>query len=297
MTTPDPPPMADAPDDEVVSAYLDGEATPDEAARVESDPALQARLGEMRAVVRAVAGPLPPVAADAREALIARVLAAAAEDRPAPVTTPAAPPAKVVDFEAARARRERFRRGIRIASIAAAVAAILALPVLAGLGDSGDSEGDAAAPTLENFAEEADESGGAAAGLAADEAAPVVHAGDLGSFDDERELGTELARRAESAPAARAEDVQDQSTEAYEDSGGDSAAAPLVAEGLADQALQRCQARDGAPLVTGHAVLNGDPVAVALYPAGAGTYDLVVVRYVNDTCRVDVVDSVSAPED
>ena len=47
-------------DDEIVSAYLDGEATPEERARVENDPRLQQRLAEFRRV--AGAGWLPSVA-------------------------------------------------------------------------------------------------------------------------------------------------------------------------------------------------------------------------------------------
>ena len=41
-------------DDEIVSAYLDGEATPVERARVENDPRLQQRLAELRGVATAV---------------------------------------------------------------------------------------------------------------------------------------------------------------------------------------------------------------------------------------------------
>ncbi len=52
MTEPDPT------TDELVSAYLDGEATPEEVARVEADPVLVARTGQLAAVASAVGAPV-----------------------------------------------------------------------------------------------------------------------------------------------------------------------------------------------------------------------------------------------
>lgn len=48
-------------DDELISAVLDGEATPEEVSRVESDPHLQDRLAAMRAAAEAVAQPVAPL--------------------------------------------------------------------------------------------------------------------------------------------------------------------------------------------------------------------------------------------
>ncbi|MGH9118827.1 MAG: zf-HC2 domain-containing protein, partial [Acidimicrobiales bacterium] len=69
MTQPLDPPATDPSDDldELVSAYLDGEATPEESARVDADPELQARVAGLRAVAAAVAGPFAPPSAEARE--------------------------------------------------------------------------------------------------------------------------------------------------------------------------------------------------------------------------------------
>ena len=95
------------PDDELVSAYLDGEATPAERAVVEGDPRLLARVDELRAVTAAVGAPVPPDDS-ARDRLIAQAL------------TAAGPVAPVVSLDAARRRRQRTF--VAIASVAAALA-------------------------------------------------------------------------------------------------------------------------------------------------------------------------------
>jgi anti-sigma factor RsiW len=54
------------PDDELVSAHLDGEATPEEASAVNASPAAQARRAELDAVRAAVGEPaVPPAGASA----------------------------------------------------------------------------------------------------------------------------------------------------------------------------------------------------------------------------------------
>jgi hypothetical protein len=68
--------MSDAtlpPDDELVSAHLDGEATPAESARVVGDPAAAAHARELAAVQELVATPVTPPS-DQREAAIAAAL-------------------------------------------------------------------------------------------------------------------------------------------------------------------------------------------------------------------------------
>ena len=60
--------------DEIVSAYVDGAATPDERARVESDPALVARAAKFRELDAAIAAPPEPAADDVRAAFITRAL-------------------------------------------------------------------------------------------------------------------------------------------------------------------------------------------------------------------------------
>lgn len=123
-----------SPDDELVSAVLDGEATDADRARVAADPRLQARLVELREVRDAVAGPVL-VDDAAREAGLAAALAAASEaggllasgstngtDGQAPGDPPAG---QVVDLSA--------RRRTRLAVAAAAVAAVVVLAVVVPL--------------------------------------------------------------------------------------------------------------------------------------------------------------------
>src|SRR4051812_40266876 len=99
--------MSDVTDDELASAYLDGEATDAERARVEHDPALLARVDRMRAARDALASaPLDEPDEAAKDAAI-RTAVTASE-------------ATVIDL-----RRERVRRGVRIASIAAAVMVVV----------------------------------------------------------------------------------------------------------------------------------------------------------------------------
>jgi hypothetical protein len=61
-------------DDEIVSASIDGEATPAEAARVSSDPVLRARRTELEAAAVAVGGSVPGAPEAARERAIAAAL-------------------------------------------------------------------------------------------------------------------------------------------------------------------------------------------------------------------------------
>ena len=67
--------MSDEPfrEDELVSAYLDGEATPAEIAEVEQNDALMARVEQLRSVRDAVAAPVAPMAAAARRRVVRRL--------------------------------------------------------------------------------------------------------------------------------------------------------------------------------------------------------------------------------
>ena len=66
--------------DELASAYLDGDATPQEAAQVESDPRLQELVEELRAVRNLVGAPMEVPSDEVRDQMIAQAL-----DRRAPV--------------------------------------------------------------------------------------------------------------------------------------------------------------------------------------------------------------------
>ena len=60
--------------DELLSTYIDGLASADEARRIESDPALLARADELRAAARVVAAPVTPARPADVDAAIASVL-------------------------------------------------------------------------------------------------------------------------------------------------------------------------------------------------------------------------------
>jgi hypothetical protein len=125
--------MTDAfrPDDELVSAVLDGEATPDERARVAADPLLRARLEEFAAVRELIGGPVAPP----DQMTKARAIAAAKASRPHPL------PPRVV-------ARRRHSEAPRILAVAAAIVFCLAgLGFLVSQVDSSDDSGgdDAAA--------------------------------------------------------------------------------------------------------------------------------------------------------
>jgi len=62
--------------DELVSAYLDGEATPAEVAEVEQDDALMARVEQLRSVRDAAVAPVAPVSDELRDRMISAALAA-----------------------------------------------------------------------------------------------------------------------------------------------------------------------------------------------------------------------------
>lgn len=143
-------------EDELVSAYLDGEATPAEIAEVEQNEALRARIEQLRSVRDAVAAPVAPMPAERREQMISAALAES-------------------DSENTQRREARIvpvhRRRETLLAVAAA-AILLAAVVSAGLIASrgGDESADmAAAPT------ESADAGPAAADTAAtaEAAAPM----------------------------------------------------------------------------------------------------------------------------
>lgn len=98
--------------DELASAYLDGEATAQEAALVESDPRLQALVEELRAVRNLVAAPVEPPTGEVQDQMIARAL-----DQRAPV----------VSLESGRRRLRSVPPQARVVLAAAAVVAVIAM--------------------------------------------------------------------------------------------------------------------------------------------------------------------------
>ena len=173
------------PDDELVSAVADGEATPAEEARVAADPRLAARLSEFFAVTDAITGPVPLVDSEVRDRHIEAALAVAeftgtvghedagAEDTgpspaappppPAPIAAaaPAGPTAPVTDLASARARRtNRIALGMLSAAAAFVVLAVAGALVLRAADESGGDDTDAVAAAPTTAEATADDGGG-----------------------------------------------------------------------------------------------------------------------------------------
>jgi Putative zinc-finger len=159
--------------DELLSAYLDGEATPAAVARIEADPVARARLAELRAAAALVATPVDSLPPDRADTAIAAALAA----RPNGAT--------VIDL----ARRRRL---LTVASIAAAV--LLLGGIAIGVSRSRSSSPTAVATASSASTTLATREAAGAAGTAATggdthvpAAAPALattSVGDLGAFAD-----------------------------------------------------------------------------------------------------------------
>lgn len=176
--------MTDRPDhddDEIVSASIDGEATPAEAARVSSDPVLHARRTELEAAAIAVGGSVPGAPEAARERAIAAALDA--------MGTEPATPAPVVPL--------RRRSSVRWLAAAAAVALLaVGLGALLRRGSDTTASTTAAREAASSSSGPAGVASSGAAGAptadstlgAAAAATPTTHAdqrsatADLGSF-------------------------------------------------------------------------------------------------------------------
>ena len=111
--------------DELASAYLDGEATAEEAALVESDPRLQDLVEELRAVRNLVAAPVNPPTDEVRDQMIAQAL-----DHRAPE----------VSLEKARRRLRTIPPQARVILTAAAVVAAIAVVGVTVLEQIGDDD-------------------------------------------------------------------------------------------------------------------------------------------------------------
>jgi hypothetical protein len=262
--------MSDDPtfdDDELVSAYVDGEATPEEVAAVEADPHLLARVEVLRAVARAVASaPVAPAPEDARETSIAAALAAAGSH------------AEVTDLAAVRARRP-----LRVLSIAAAV--LIALAIGAGLlaQANRDSTSSSAAKTSAAGSGASSSSSSSAAAderAAADQAAPTPNtfgalaAPDLGDYDDAAVLVAAAKGRLDATKST---------------GGSPSAAGPAAGSATAPQDSAAAGGAEAATcprpvdvVFEGVARLDGAPVTVVVF----GPQDRQVIELVDATCAV-----------
>jgi hypothetical protein len=159
--------MTDFEDDELASAYLDDATTAAERARVDSDPALRARVDELRAVRDALAGPIEPPTTVVRDRAVRAALdsATVVELRP----PPAAP---------------RWR----VASIAAAILVVLvAAGLLVNAQRDSTTSSTALAPVSSSLGAASERSAAAAGGPAVANSASTSRPA-LGSFADRDSL-------------------------------------------------------------------------------------------------------------
>ena len=174
-------------EDELVSTYLDGEATPAEIAEVERNDALMARVEQLRSVRDAVAAPVAPMPAERREQMISAALA-------------------VADAENAQRREARIvpvrrRRETLLAVAAAAIllAAVVSAGVIASRG--GDDEAEMAAAT-DDSADMAAEAPAAVAGV---EATTAVAEADMAVAEDTADYEMAAEPMPEEEPMAEEE--------------------------------------------------------------------------------------------
>lgn len=266
------------PDDELVSAVLDGEATADERARVEADPVLSARLAEFAAVADAVGAPVAPSPGETRDTAIAAAVAEAG--RPDPVVVPLRP---------------RRSTGSFLAVAAAVLAVLLVAGLFAGRLGGGDDQGAESADLADRGDDGAEESGGAAA---ADEATAEAETDDtaVDAFSDAPtvelgEVGDEAALRAALVATGALSGLDSATTR----STLPEPAAPADQEAVAGDS-EDCQVRleesdpalDGL-LLEGTAVYAGTDAVVYVFATVDGDTRVVVVS------AADCADLVSFP--
>lgn len=169
--------------DELASAYMDGEATPEEAALVESDPRLQALVEELRAVRDLVAAPVEVPSDEVRDQMIAQAL-----DHRAPV----------VSLEKARRRLRAVPPQARVilaaASVVAAVA-VVGVTVFQGQGDEfADDAGMASPPAMDDGPADAEPEAPAPVAAAQPESAEAAE--ESAPMDDSDDSGEVFAAEA-----------------------------------------------------------------------------------------------------
>ncbi|MXW98040.1 MAG: hypothetical protein F4Y05_01875 [Acidimicrobiaceae bacterium] len=170
-------------EDELVSAYLDGEATPAEIAEVEQNDALMAQVEQLRSVRDALAAPVAPMPAERREQMISAALA-------------------VADAENAQRREARIvpvqrRRETLLAVAAAAIllAAVVSAGLIASRGDDESAEMAADAPAAD-------------AGVEATAAAPAE--ADMAMADDSADYEMAAEPMPEEEPMAEQEPMAEE---------------------------------------------------------------------------------------
>lgn len=245
--------------DELASVYLDGEATPEEAALVEGDPRLQELVEEFRAIRELVAAPVELPSDEVRDQMIAQAL-----DHRAPV----------VSLEKARRRLRAVPPQARVVLAAAAVVAAIAVAgvTLFDRADRGDDDmmvADDAGPAPAMAEEPA---------LDMAESAPVPESADAPA---EEMMEEEMAMQLDEAPM---------------DDGFDSDDAPEPAPMMADEAPMEAPSDDSSDAELEMAdeqevaTTSGDALLVFETAADLADYALPLAEeriHARDTERLD----------
>lgn len=278
-------------DDELLSAVLDGEATPDERALVEASPEALARLAQLRAAVARLAEPVAPLDAGVSARLLARALdetpEAAVDTGPPspPATTP--PAARVRPVGPAR-HDELVERRHRRRSWAGALAGVAAavLLVVVGVSLTRGASRDSASDSSGSGASSATANESATADAAAPTAGGSTALAALGALPD---TATVLARFA--VLEASGADFDHQFDPSLSSPGGDErnqsaadGAAPVPAPGTACAVPPIAVTAGESWAAAASADLPSGPVIVMVDRAGGTAARVLVVDAT--TCAV-----------
>ncbi|WP_419927141.1 anti-sigma factor family protein [Candidatus Poriferisocius sp.] len=252
--------------DELASAYLDGEATPEEVALVESDPRMQALVEELRAVRDLVAAPVEMPSDEVRDQMIARAL-----DHRAPV----------VSLETARRRLRAIPPQARVILAAAAVIAAIAVVGVTVFEQQGDefagNDDSASAPAMADAPADAEPE--APAPVAAAEAESLEVPEESAPMDDSDDSGEAFAAE---TPAEQAGD-EEMAIELSEAPMDDGYAADASAEDSGEPEPMMSDEPEAAPT-------SGDALLVFETAADLADYALLLTEeliYVRETERLD----------
>lgn len=260
----------------LASAYLDGEATPDERARVEADPSLLGEVERLRAARIALldAALFEGPSDDIREAAITAALAAwdvtasgpSGADAEAP---PVARPSNVRTFE----RRRTYTRWL---GAAAAVAAVAALGVVVSQSGGGGDDAETSSVAVEAPAATA-AAGGALFDTAAEQPEQTEAPDDAGrtAIAEDSSGAGPSSEAAEQAPSAAAATEAPAATESTEAAAGDAVSAPTP---LA--VMQTPEDLAGAAADAKAAVENDPDHDVLARPCTDAAFDDVIDSYV-----------------
>ncbi|MGK2928329.1 MAG: hypothetical protein ACSLFO_02000 [Acidimicrobiales bacterium] len=283
------------PDLELASAYLDGEATDTEVARVESDIALLDQVRQLEALRSRLGTPPPP--AGLVDDHVGTALAAF-DGSTADVADPPGEPAPPVADLAARRTRRWYER-VPLGAVAAAVAVVALVGAISqiDLGDDDDMAADSTSAALESSddsGDSGDESGGgtdsATVEDSAESEAPMADAQGGGDDGEESDVVAAarlvfsdvdaLADHVDARANALAQTGDPSTTTSAEEPSGDAASGPL-----AEATNDRCGLEP---------IEDLDPDTVVLVvPAVLAGRDVTAIVVESEDRRLVVVDDVS----